>query len=57
MRDSSSITEAFKTIEEQFGPVEVLIANAGITRDTLLLRMKEEDLPTSSTRTSPAPSG
>ena len=43
VRDSSSITEAFKTIEEQFGPVEVLIANAGITRDTLLLRMKEGD--------------
>ena len=43
VRDCSSITEAFKTIEEQFGPVEVLIANAGITRDTLLLRMKEED--------------
>ena len=43
VRDSSSITEAFKTIEEQFGPVEVLIANAGITRDPLLLRMKEED--------------
>ena len=43
VRDSSSITEAFKTIEEQFGPVEVLIAHAGITRDTLLLRMKEED--------------
>ncbi|VEI23015.1 3-oxoacyl-[acyl-carrier-protein] reductase FabG1 [Rothia aeria] len=43
VRDSSSITEAFKTIEEQFGSVEVLIANAGITRDTLLLRMKEED--------------
>lgn len=43
VRDSSSITEAFKTIEEQFCPVEVLIANAGITRDTLLLRMKEED--------------
>lgn len=43
VRDSSSITEAFKTVEEQFGPVEVLIANAGITRDTLLLRMKEED--------------
>lgn len=43
VRDSSSITEAFKTIGEQFGPVEVLIANAGITRDTLLMRMKEED--------------
>ena len=43
VRDSSSINEAFKTIEEQCGPVEVLIANAGITRDTLLLRLKGED--------------
>ncbi len=30
------------TIEERWGPVEVLVANAGITRDTLLLRMSEE---------------
>ena len=43
VRDSSSITKTFKTIEKQFGPVEVLIANAGITRDTLLLRIKKED--------------
>lgn len=43
VRDTDSINEAFSTIEKQFGPVEVLIANAGITRDTLLLRMKEAD--------------
>ena len=41
--DTASIDEAFKTIEEAHGPVEVLIANAGINRDTLLLRMSEED--------------
>ena len=34
---------AFAEIEEKQGPVEVLVANAGITRDTLLLRMKEDD--------------
>ncbi|GAA4927290.1 3-oxoacyl-ACP reductase FabG [Nesterenkonia massiliensis] len=41
--DSASIDAAFKTVEEAHGPVEVLVANAGITRDTLLLRMSEED--------------
>lgn len=41
--DSSSIDAAFKEIEAEFGPVEVLVANAGITKDTLLMRMKEED--------------
>lgn len=41
--DSTSIDEAFKKIEEAHGPVEVLVANAGITRDTLLLRMGEDD--------------
>ncbi|MFF9313855.1 3-oxoacyl-ACP reductase FabG [Streptomyces sp. NPDC014748] len=34
---------AFKTAEAAHGPVEVLVANAGITRDSLLLRMSEED--------------
>ena len=43
VRDAESINEAFKTIEAEFGPVEVLVANAGITRDMLLMRMKEED--------------
>ena len=41
--DAASVDRAFSEIEAEFGPVEVLVANAGITRDTLLLRMKEED--------------
>ncbi len=39
-----SIVSAFDQIEEQFGPVSVLVANAGITRDTLLMRMTDEDI-------------
>ena len=41
--DSAAVDAAFATIEEAHGPVEVLVANAGITADTLLLRMSEED--------------
>jgi 3-oxoacyl-[acyl-carrier protein] reductase len=41
--DAASVDAAFDTIEAQLGPVEVVIANAGITKDTLLLRMSEED--------------
>lgn len=41
--DAASIDAAFTEVEEMLGPVEVLIANAGVTRDTLLLRMSEED--------------
>jgi 3-oxoacyl-[acyl-carrier protein] reductase len=41
--DAGSVDEAFAAVEEQQGPVEVLVANAGITRDTLLLRMSDED--------------
>lgn len=41
--DSASIDAAFTEIEAQLGPVEVLVANAGITKDTLLLRMGEDD--------------
>lgn len=41
--DAASVDEAFTTIEAELGPVEVLVANAGITRDTLLLRMSEDD--------------
>jgi 3-oxoacyl-[acyl-carrier protein] reductase len=37
--DPAAVEEAFTTVEERFGPVEVLVANAGITRDTLVLRM------------------
>jgi 3-oxoacyl-[acyl-carrier protein] reductase len=40
--DTASVDEAFATVEETLGPVEVLVANAGITKDTLLLRMNED---------------
>lgn len=36
------VEAAFATVEEAHGPVEVLVANAGITDDTLLLRMSED---------------
>jgi 3-oxoacyl-[acyl-carrier protein] reductase len=39
--DSDSVDEAFTAVEAEHGPVEVLVANAGITKDTLLLRMDE----------------
>jgi 3-oxoacyl-[acyl-carrier protein] reductase len=41
--DPAAVDEAFGTIEAEHGPVEVLVANAGVTADTLLLRMSEDD--------------
>lgn len=41
--DPDSLDAAFTAIEEEQGPVEVLVSNAGITKDGLLLRMKDED--------------
>ena len=41
--DAASVDAAFTEVEQQLGPVEVVVANAGITRDTLLLRMSDED--------------
>lgn len=41
--NADDVEAAFTAIEEAHGPVEVLVANAGITRDTLLLRMSEDD--------------
>jgi 3-oxoacyl-[acyl-carrier protein] reductase len=41
--DPETVERAFAEVEEAHGPVEVLVANAGVTRDTLLLRMGEED--------------
>jgi 3-oxoacyl-[acyl-carrier protein] reductase len=42
--DRESIDAAFDQIEAHWGPVEVVVANAGITRDTLLLRMSDDDI-------------
>jgi 3-oxoacyl-[acyl-carrier protein] reductase len=41
--DQEQVDAAFETIQDAQGPVEVLVANAGITRDTLLLRMSDDD--------------
>ncbi|MWB98424.1 beta-ketoacyl-ACP reductase [Agromyces seonyuensis] len=41
--DAASVDAAFTAIEAELGPVEVVVANAGITRDMLLLRMSEDD--------------
>ena len=41
--DAEQVEAAFAQVEAAHGPVEVLVANAGITKDTLLLRMSEDD--------------
>jgi 3-oxoacyl-[acyl-carrier protein] reductase len=41
--DGESLDAAIKEVEEKLGPIEVLVANAGITKDTLLLRMSDEE--------------
>jgi len=41
--DAASIDAAFTSIEAELGPVEVVVANAGITRDMLLMRMSDSD--------------
>jgi 3-oxoacyl-[acyl-carrier protein] reductase len=40
--DGAQVEAAFRSVEEAWSPVEVLVANAGITRDTLVLRMSDE---------------
>ncbi|HET8927817.1 MAG TPA: 3-oxoacyl-ACP reductase FabG [Microbacterium sp.] len=41
--DAASVDAAFTAVEAELGPVEIVVANAGITKDTLLLRMSEDD--------------
>ncbi|MBC7290043.1 MAG: beta-ketoacyl-ACP reductase [Actinotalea sp.] len=43
MTDTASVDAAFAEVEQAHGPVEVLVANAGITRDQLLMRMSDEE--------------
>lgn len=40
--DPESVDAAFTYAEQTFGPVSVVVANAGITKDTLVMRMKDE---------------
>ncbi len=40
---SADVDDAFKAVEQHFGPVEILVSNAGMTKDMLLLRMSEDD--------------
>jgi beta-ketoacyl ACP reductase len=40
--DAAAVDAAFSAVEAEHGPVQVLVSNAGITDDTLLLRMSEE---------------
>src|SRR5215210_2707668 len=41
--DTASVDAAFTEVEKAHGPVEVLVANAGINKDTLLMRMSDDD--------------
>jgi 3-oxoacyl-[acyl-carrier protein] reductase len=41
--DGESLDDAFAEIEQKLGPIEIVVANAGMTRDTLLLRMSDDD--------------
>jgi 3-oxoacyl-[acyl-carrier protein] reductase len=43
VRDTAAVDAGFAQVEAAHGPVEVLVANAGITRDGLLMRMSDED--------------
>jgi 3-oxoacyl-[acyl-carrier protein] reductase len=44
--DTEQVDAAFSAVEAELGPVEVVVANAGITRDMLLMRMTDEDFDT-----------
>ncbi len=41
--DAAEVKEMFKTVSEQLGAVDILVCNAGVTKDSLLMRMKETE--------------
>jgi len=43
VRDTAAVDAAFTQVEAAHGPVEVLVANAGVTRDQLLMRMSDDE--------------
>ena len=42
--DTASVDACFDAVEAQLGPIEVVVANAGITRDGLIMRMSDDDI-------------
>ena len=43
MTDAAAVDAALAAIETRYGAITILVNNAGITRDNLLLRMKDEE--------------
>ncbi len=43
LSDPESVKALIPSVEENFGPIDILVSNAGLTRDQLLMRMKDED--------------
>src|SRR5699024_12220043 len=43
VNDAASLDAAFAEAEEALGPITIVVANAGITKDTLLMRMSDDD--------------
>lgn len=43
LSDSAQVTALFTAVKERFGPVEILVNNAGLTRDGLMMRMNDQD--------------
>lgn len=43
VNDAAQVEAVLKEISDKFGEIAILVNNAGVTRDTLLMRMKEED--------------
>ncbi|HEC11094.1 MAG TPA: SDR family oxidoreductase [Acidimicrobiales bacterium] len=41
--DTAQVDEAFTVVADELGPLDVLVANAGVTRDQLILRMSDDD--------------
>ena len=46
VRDSESVNNAIAEVEKKYGQIDVLVANAGVTKDGLVMRMSDEDFST-----------
>ena len=41
--DGAAVDDAVAAVEDELGPVEILVANAGVTKDGLMVRMSDDD--------------